>query len=90
MKFEWDDNKNQQNLLKHGLDFLGAALVFLDPKRIEYVDDRLNYGEVRYCTIGMVNGIIIYVVYTLRQQCYRLISARRANKNERKAYLHYK
>ncbi len=91
MNFEWNEKKDEQNLAKHGLSFAGGALVFLDPDRIELIDDRKNYGEVRYTTIGSVNNnIIIYVIYTIRGKNYRLISARRANKDERETYLQHK
>ncbi len=88
MHFEWDEEKNQSNILKHGIDFAAAALIFLDYDRIETDDNRKNYGELRYRTIGLVNKIIICVVYTIRNTKYRIISARRANKNEKNLYLH--
>ena len=88
MRFEWDDGKNKNNILKHGIDFAGAALIFLDCDRIEITDNRKNYGEERYRTIGMVNEIILCVVYTIRKFNYRIISARRANKDERETYLY--
>jgi uncharacterized protein len=88
MYFEWDEDKNQSNISKHGIDFAAAALVFLDYDRIEVEDDRKNYGERRYRTIGMVNKIILCVVYTIRDAKYRIISARKANKNERETYIH--
>jgi hypothetical protein len=88
MNFEWSEIKNNSNILKHGIDFADAALIFLDYERIEMIDDRKNYNEIRYRTIGIVNEIIIYVVYTIRREVtYRLISARRASKNERHTYL---
>jgi uncharacterized protein len=90
MVFEWDEKKNHYNQAKHGISFAGAALVFLDPFRIEGIDDRKEYGETRYQTIGIVNNIILYVVYTQRNAHYRLISARRANQNERETYLYYR
>jgi len=90
MRFEWDEKKNQQNIEKHSIDFAGAALIFLDADRIELVDDRKNYGETRFQTIGIVNNVILYVVYTIRGKYCRIISARRANKNERETYLHNK
>lgn len=86
MKFVWDKNKNIANQAKHGIDFLDAILIFDDPDRIEAMDDRKNYGENRYQTIGMVNNIILYVVYTYRNKVRRIISARRASKDERKTY----
>lgn len=90
MVFEWDEKKNHLNQTKHGISFAGATLVFLDPFRIERVDDRKEYGETRYQTIGIVSDTILYVVYTQRNAHYRLISARRANQNEREAYLHHR
>ena len=88
MIFEWDDQKNERNILKHGVDFAGAALMFLDYDRIEIIDNRKDYKEIRYITIGTVNEIILSVVYTVRKAKYRIISARRANKNERETYLY--
>lgn len=88
MNFEWNEEKNVRNILKHGIDFAGAALILLDYDRIEAVDSRKNYGEVRYLTIGMVNEVILCVVYTVRKSKYRIISARKASKNERETYLH--
>lgn len=90
MQFEWDEMKNKLNIVKHGIDFAGAALIFLDYDRIELIDNRKNYGEERYQTIGIVNGLILHVVYTMRKKNYRIISARRATKNERETYLHNK
>lgn len=88
MYFEWDEEKNKRNILKHSIDFAGAVLIFLDNNRIEAVDERIDYRETRYRTIGIVNGIVLCVVYTIRNFNYRIISARRANKNEREVYLY--
>jgi len=66
MHFEWDEGKNKSNVSKHGIDFAGAALIFLDYDRIEITDDRKNYGEERYRTIGMVNEIILCVIYVVK------------------------
>jgi uncharacterized DUF497 family protein len=65
--------------------------VFLDPDRIEIYDDREDYGENRWITIGAVESALLVVVYTVRDvgsEMIRLISARRANAQERKAYRH--
>jgi uncharacterized DUF497 family protein len=48
MKFEWNEHKNQANELKHGINFAGAVLLFLDKDRIELIDKRQDYGEDRY------------------------------------------
>lgn len=85
MKFEWDENKNKLNLIKHGIDFETAMLVFNDLQRIEIYDTEHSIHEDRYNTIGMVNDVL-FVVYTERKQNVRLISARLANKLERSIY----
>ena len=90
MNYEWDENKNSKNQAKHGIDFLDAIHLFRDHDRIELVDQRKDYGEVRYRVIGVVEEIVIYVVYTYREQNCRLISARRASRDEREAYYNQK
>ena len=84
--FEWDEDKAQHNLNKHGIAFVGALAVFEDPQRIERLDLRWDYGEERVQVIGRSKGRVLFVVYTRRGDVIRLISARRANRNERKAY----
>ena len=85
MKFEWDEDKNQLNLKKHGIDFETAMLVFNDLQRIEIYDTEHSIYEDCYNTIGMVNDVL-FVVYTERKQNIRLISARLANNTERSIY----
>ena len=82
---EWDENKNQQNIKKHGISFQTAALVFADEERIEYLDKLHSQDEERYVVLGCVQGIL-YVVYTMRDEYTRLISARMATPYERKIY----
>ena len=82
---EWDENKNQQNIRKHGISFQTAALVFADEERIEYYDVIHSVNEDRYVVLGCVQGIL-YVVYTMRGEAARLISARMANAIERRIY----
>ena len=86
MCFEWDEEKAAANVAKHGIRFDYAARVFLDPHRIEMPDDREEYGEVRYKTIGMVDNRVLVVVYTIRNGNIRLISARRAERYEQRQY----
>lgn len=93
MLFEWDPNKAAANQEKHHLSFEVAARVFLDPRRIELFDDREEYGEDRWITIGLVDPVVLVVVYTLRGQdgeTVRLISARRANENEKRTYYQFR
>ena len=82
---EWDNNKNKTNIQKHGISFETAALVFADEERIEYLDKLHSQDEERYVVLGCVQGIL-YVVYTMRDEYARLISARMATPYERKIY----
>ena len=85
MEFEWDENKNKSNQEKHGIDFNDAKEVFKDENRTNSEDNRYDYGEKRWITIGKMYKAIIVVVYTIRDAT-RIISARMANKKERKSY----
>ena len=84
--YEWDEAKREANLVKHGVDFVDALGVFADPLRVERVDQRREYAEERRQAVGTVRGQVLFVVYTLRGEVRRLISARRASSNERRAY----
>ena len=83
--FTWDEPKRQINIEKHGIDFQDAKHIFEDPYRIERQSYR-NY-EDRYEVIGEVNSNVLLVAYVIREgNVFRLISARRASRNERKSY----
>ena len=88
MRISWDTDKDAANRRKHGLSFEVASRVFLDPGRIEMYDDREDYGEDRWMTIGAVNAVLLVVAYTVREddggEVIRLISARKANAPEKK------
>jgi hypothetical protein len=71
---------------KHGVTFEEARDVFRDPLAIELLDDREAYGEDRFVLIGLTQSRVLVVVYVLREQRNRIISARRAEPNERRAY----
>ena len=83
--FEWDDEKEKSNIRKHGISFSTAAFVFNDPYRIEYYDESHSEEEDRYATIGMV-GNVLTVIYTIRGEHHRIISARIATNAERRRY----
>ncbi|MGE8131485.1 BrnT family toxin [Methylobacterium sp. NPDC080182] len=90
MVFDWDDAKDEATRVERGFGFADAAGIFLG-RRIEWQDSRRNYGEVRMVTVGESDGLFYAVVYTDRQDAdgqhvRRLISARLANKKERKAW----
>jgi len=89
MKFEWDELKNKNDLQKHGLSFEEAKEIF---KRIVLTreDNRCDYGEERLISLGSLSGIAILVVaHVDRNDVIRVISARRANRTERKLYDNY-
>jgi uncharacterized DUF497 family protein len=88
MEFEWDDVKNVLNKQKHNIDFADAVHVFIDKKRVYRKDTRRDYGEERFQTVGLTKFGVLMVVYTLRDnnRVVRLISARKANKREKKSY----
>jgi len=86
MLFEWDEGKRQANLAKHYVDFQDAIRVFDGPV-FETMDSRR--GENRIVAMGSMEGIEIVVVYVMRGQRRRIISARRAHRHERQDYANH-
>ena len=86
MNFEWDDGKAIANWQKHGIEFMEAIHIFNDPLRSESYDGREAYGEDRFITIGYCEGVELTIVYTLRKENIRIISARKAEPHERRIY----
>lgn len=84
--FEWDDDKAEENASKHGVTFRLATLVFNDPVRITRADERFDYDEERSITTGHIFGVLHVVVHTDRGDAIRIISARQATGQERRAY----
>ncbi len=85
MKIEWDKKKAQRNVVKHSVDFADAVYVLEDINAIT-VEDACS-DEERFMTLGLdCFGRMLVVVYTFRNDSIRLISARKATKNERKQY----
>jgi len=82
VEFEWDQAKHRRNLAERGLGFDYASEV-LEGDRIEWADKRKDYGEIRTCALGQVGSDVLLVVYTMRGQTCRIISARLANRKER-------
>jgi len=85
MRFEWDEEKNQSNQQKHGLNFTDAPLVFAG-RTLTFEDSRQAYGEPRYLTVGSLASRIVIVAHTLRGNATRIISMRKANARERARY----
>ena len=85
MEIEFDPDKRQATLEHRGLDMACAAEVFAGPS-LTVEDDRQNYGEVRFITIGRLDGRMVVVVWTSRGENRRIISMRKANEREQAAY----
>ncbi len=90
MKFIWDENKNRINRAKHGVTFDTAKLVFADPLHLSR-QDRYEKGEERWQTLGKVGGVVVLLVaHTILdevgEETIRMISARKATKEERRYY----
>lgn len=89
LRFEWDPNKEQANIRRHGIDFGIASRVFYDRQRVVLYDTRHSDDEDRYTTIGYLPqlGRMIIVMYTMRNgDSIRIISARSASKHEEEVY----
>jgi len=94
LRFEWDETKNLSNRRKHGVSFEEACQVFRDPLGVS-VQDRIEGGEARWQTLGLVEGLLLLTVaHTVRDELedgslvevIRIISARRATRKERRRY----
>lgn len=91
-EFEWDPAKARRNLKKHGITFERAATLFLDPHALSELDEEHSEHEERWITMGVDRtGSVLVVCHTYREEGddgarIRLISARKATKNETKQY----
>jgi hypothetical protein len=88
VKFEWDENKNQVNITKHGIDFSEAIYVFSDPFALNIPDDEHSEKEERWILLGMsLQSTVLLIVHTYREgDSIRIISARKSTKNEQRIY----
>jgi uncharacterized protein len=88
LRFEWDEEKNRENLRKHDVRFETAELVFADPLAVTVRADSDEFEEERWVTIGSAGGgSLFFVVSTWRDEAtIRLISARTATARERRSY----
>lgn len=85
--FEWDPEKERANVAKHGVTFIEAQSVFIDPLAWVAADDEHSWGEQRFTVLGMSEQHrLLFVVYVYRGARIRIISARPATRREKKAY----
>lgn len=86
MQFEWDERKNLLNIRKHGIDFCDVPEMFQHPM-LSLCDERYDYGEARWISLGWLRGLVGVVVYTERcGDVIRIISARKATRKEAQRY----
>ena len=85
MSYEWDEQKRLVNVKKHGIDFIDVPEVF-DGDVVIIPDERFDYGETRFLLIGILKSQVVVVAYTERGENIRIISARKATKNEQIFY----
>ncbi|MCY3706232.1 MAG: BrnT family toxin [Gammaproteobacteria bacterium] len=85
MRIEFDDAKRAETMRARGLDMARAADVFAGPT-LTVEDDRHDYGEVRYITIGFLDEAMVVLVWTPREGANRIISMRKTNERERRLY----
>jgi uncharacterized DUF497 family protein len=81
MRFLWDEPKRQANLNKHGVDYTDAERVFAGPT-FTFEDDREDYGEQRWVTLGLLGVKVVVIVHTETAEEIRVISMREADKDE--------
>ena len=85
MRYDWDEGKRRSNLRKHGIDFADAVDVF-DGLTVTLEDTRFDYGETRFLTLGLLRTHVVVIVHTETEEVIRIISVRKATKNEE---IHY-
>jgi len=91
MKYEWDDAKNNANIIKHGISFQEASEIFNDPMMVSKLDLRYTYGEERWFSVGVTKKGMITMVVNLvfdehQEPIIRIISARKATPKEVQNY----
>lgn len=82
----WDENKRQKNIIKHGIDFVGAELIF-DHPMVTREDEREYEGEQRLQSLALLEGRVVFVVWTECEIGAHMISIRKAERHEKKIYV---
>jgi uncharacterized DUF497 family protein len=85
MRFEWHEAKRRSNLRRHGFDFIAIEEI-LSGATVTYLDDRFDYGETRLITLGLFKYKVVAITHTETEEVIRLISIRKASKNEEETY----
>ena len=86
MRYSYDPEKKATNLKKHGLDFDDARGVIESAKIVIFEDQRFDYGEARFLTLGLLHDVVVIIVTAETNKTIRIISMRKADKHEQKIY----
>jgi uncharacterized DUF497 family protein len=86
MRYIYDPVKKAINLKKHGLDFDDAKIVIEGNLTVTFEDNRFDYREIRFLTLGMLGGVVVIITTAETEKTIRIISMRKAEKNEQKIY----
>ena len=81
MEYTWDEAKRRLNLKRHGFDFVDAREVF-EGTTFTFEDDRFGYGEQRFLSLGLLQGMPVTIVHTETKDHIRILSFRKATKHE--------
>ncbi len=85
MKFSWSERKRASNIVDHGIDFVDAELVFAGAT-FTFEDDRFDYSEQRFVTLGLLAGVPVSIAHTENEYEIRIISFRKATRRETDLY----
>jgi uncharacterized protein len=85
MRVEWDEAKRKSNIRRHGIDFANVEEVFSN-ETITFLDNRFDYGETRFLTFGLLHGEVVAIAHTETDEMIRVISVRKAEKDEEETY----
>ena len=85
MLYEWDEAKRLSNIQKHGINFIGIERVFAGTT-VTILDDRFDCSESRFISVGLLNGRVVVIARTETREVIRIISVRKATKNEEASY----
>jgi uncharacterized DUF497 family protein len=85
MELQWDEAKRKSNLHNHGIDFVGIEQAF-EGETVTILDDRFDYGEERFVTFGLLDGRVVAIAHTEKEEVIRIISVRKATKYEESSY----
>ena len=86
MRYAFDPKKRAANLKKHGFDFKDASQVIESDRVVTFEDRRFDYGEQRFVTLGMLRGVVVVIATAETDEEIRVISMRKAHRNEQEIY----